>query len=218
MDKKFTLIELLVVVAIIGILVSILMPSLSKAKEMTMRTVCASNLRQNHVAFMIYAKDNSGSYPRAVYSSQWAVGHFKEKDMAYRALVTSKLMKVYDTFYCPSNTAKGHGNTSDAWINPIRFIDAIGTGKAWYVNYPYWVNYSRATNVDDKITLDVYSESDTMFSSDTMAEPTTNRRTSNHIWNGKTAGGNITFNDGHTKWRPFQSMSFRFSQKTNFWW
>ena len=58
MNKKFTLIELLVVVAIIGILVSILMPSLSKAREQTRRAVCKSNLRQIAIGATVYANDN----------------------------------------------------------------------------------------------------------------------------------------------------------------
>ena len=44
--KKFTLIELLVVVGILGILVSLLLPSLSKAREKGKSAVCKSNLKQ----------------------------------------------------------------------------------------------------------------------------------------------------------------------------
>ena len=60
---KFTLIELLIVVAIIGILVTILMPSLDKAKEAARRAVCKSNLKQMGTASTIYAKNNKGLVP-----------------------------------------------------------------------------------------------------------------------------------------------------------
>ena len=54
MKKKFTLIELLVVIAIIGILSSMLLPSLSEAREKGKRAVCFSNLKQLGVCFLLY--------------------------------------------------------------------------------------------------------------------------------------------------------------------
>ena len=63
MNKKFTLIELLVVIVIIAILLSLLMPSLSKAKEMARRTTCASNLKQLGTGMALYHKDNKLRFP-----------------------------------------------------------------------------------------------------------------------------------------------------------
>jgi prepilin-type N-terminal cleavage/methylation domain-containing protein len=55
--RGFTLIELLVVVAIISLLVSILMPSLQRAKNLTRRVVCAAQLRTLAFGFVSYSED-----------------------------------------------------------------------------------------------------------------------------------------------------------------
>lgn len=59
-SKGFTLIELLVVIAIISLLVSILLPSLNKAKDLARGVVCASNLRNLATAAGMYAHDHDG--------------------------------------------------------------------------------------------------------------------------------------------------------------
>ncbi len=56
----FTLIELLVVIAIIALLMSILMPTLSKVREQGKRSVCLNHQRQLGIAWMMYADDYRG--------------------------------------------------------------------------------------------------------------------------------------------------------------
>ncbi len=58
--RAFTLIELLVVVAIIGLLISILLPSLSAARQSARGAVCASNLHHLGIGTTIYADANRG--------------------------------------------------------------------------------------------------------------------------------------------------------------
>jgi prepilin-type N-terminal cleavage/methylation domain-containing protein/prepilin-type processing-associated H-X9-DG protein len=60
LKKGFTLIELLVVISIIALLMSIMMPALSRARESARGVVCKSNLKQLTLAASLWAQDNDG--------------------------------------------------------------------------------------------------------------------------------------------------------------
>ena len=60
--QGFTLIELLVVIAIISLLMAVLLPALRKARVLTKRIVCQSNLRQIAAAWQLYLKDSDGLF------------------------------------------------------------------------------------------------------------------------------------------------------------
>lgn len=61
--RAFTLVELLVVISIIALLVSILMPALSKARYQAKKVLCMSNIRQWGLASSTYAADYEGWFP-----------------------------------------------------------------------------------------------------------------------------------------------------------
>ena len=64
-QKAFTLIELLVVIAIIALLISILLPSLNKAKSLARQVVCTTQCKQMAQATHVYSQDWDGMLPPA---------------------------------------------------------------------------------------------------------------------------------------------------------
>lgn len=116
MTKKFTLIELLVVVAIIGILASMLLPSLQKSRAKAMHAVCKNNQRQLGVAMNIYTDDNDDYFPH----SGWLVNSGDQVGWLYSGdnkdsqddVETGGLwpyLQTHEAYRCPSHEKKTYG-------------------------------------------------------------------------------------------------------------
>ena len=110
--QGFTLIELLVVISIIALLLSILLPSLNRAREAGRRAVCMSNLKSLTTAWILYAEDNTGKVPSGLTagSSAW-VDHTgletyfnKEHQMLaiQRGVLWDYAGKNLDIYRCPT--------------------------------------------------------------------------------------------------------------------
>jgi prepilin-type N-terminal cleavage/methylation domain-containing protein len=107
----FTLIELLVVIAIISLLVSILLPSLQRAKALAGVTSCAANLRSQGMAYNLYANDNNGYFTEYGYIAHYAAeaGHGFKVDLLHDFLsgpagLYPDYVDNWKLLYCPSDT------------------------------------------------------------------------------------------------------------------
>jgi prepilin-type N-terminal cleavage/methylation domain-containing protein/prepilin-type processing-associated H-X9-DG protein len=95
--RGFTLIELLVVVGIIGLLVSMMLPALSRARESSKATVCLSNMRQMSLGTVMYAQCNHDTLPSVGMSH--GSHTVDEQGSWFRQL--QKYCKVDDIYRCP---------------------------------------------------------------------------------------------------------------------
>ena len=139
---RFTLIELLVVVAIIGILASILIPSLARAREATKRAVCKSQLQQIGKAFYMYADDNKEFTPSGVGAAKFEItnaGH----NIEYVDALSMQGMLIGNyidqgasrVFYCPSRNPKDRygimGGSNDAGGGGLGWNNFGPGGPGW---------------------------------------------------------------------------------------
>jgi prepilin-type N-terminal cleavage/methylation domain-containing protein/prepilin-type processing-associated H-X9-DG protein len=124
----FTLIELLVVIAIIGILASLLLPSLARAKDKSKDTICLNNLKQFGPAIHMYAGEHDGLLPDAEQMPSTAaptntLPRICDVLAPYLGYNTNSMPKVQTVFRCPKD--------KDA---PTRF-DTEGSSYEWNNHY-----------------------------------------------------------------------------------
>ena len=113
--KKFTLLELLIVIAIIAILLTLLLPSLSKSRAIAKSAVCLSNQSQISKASAVYNKENNSfNAPHAPwknnpYKSNIAHWNYYITGMNHGLLFT--YLETIRLYYCPGRPLDNEAKT-----------------------------------------------------------------------------------------------------------
>jgi prepilin-type processing-associated H-X9-DG protein len=217
--KRFTLIEMLLVIAIIVILVAMLLPMMSRAKESGKRATCLSNQKQIGVALLVYASDHKRKLPETQATTQpgWGVWTIYKNDTYFG------LGKLYDqgylsaakAYYCPSWECPPE--TGAAWKAQYGYLNETGTSgglpfpgnpmptNSTKIHYFYRASFSKLAGNWRPASLgrdDPKKALTAEFWTNTAA---TSTGIGLYIHRGE--GYNVAYLDGHAKWvedRPRQ--------------
>jgi prepilin-type N-terminal cleavage/methylation domain-containing protein/prepilin-type processing-associated H-X9-DG protein len=123
----FTLVELLVVIGIIALLISILLPALSKARQSASSLACQANLHSIGQGIMIYAGDNHGTLPYGWWDGTWpATGAFNP---AFEAdWVTQTIATLNGKYDATANDVATNGSITTRMRGMFLCPDAPGQG------------------------------------------------------------------------------------------
>ncbi|MCH2205548.1 MAG: prepilin-type N-terminal cleavage/methylation domain-containing protein [Lentisphaerales bacterium] len=195
--RHFTLIELLVVISIISVLISILMPSVIKAREVTRRAVCASNLSQVGKALQVYYDENDHVTPIGTWFNMFGRGNDTSD------VLNPYLGRVEKIASCPSDVGQHmtNGNKSD------NLFETLGTSYQNQRRQAFGASQFMSDN-DDRITVMSFTDpSEKLVTADYVWHYNRPIVYPQNQWHSNTRRLNVLFVDGHVEFFHFPYAS-----------
>lgn len=140
--RKFTLIELVMVIAVIMVLASLLLPSFNRARALSKRLVCLSNMKQLSMLVTLYAGNNKGKLPKTYQAWIWGEECSYSSATDYRGLglLTDSYLpreQLNRLMICPSGNKNmwGKFDIKDGGFSPLGRMH--GQGPLQYRGYNF---------------------------------------------------------------------------------
>ncbi len=233
----FTLVELLVVVAILALLMSILAPSLRRAREMARSAVCCSNLRQITHGFSSYAAANGGKIPggaaivgNPLARSTCEISNFFEGRSGLRGFDFRPMAERYGFYSVTANIITGApawddpGNTSGQLLRtPLSYFarapDEIHPDLTWFFSpnntalasgrAVMWSDMVRRTPQGE--FYGVHGTGGELYSGEFGGEASWQC-----FWNFEPSGMHASFYDGSAAWADMNDLDFMLRSNNGF--